>query len=263
VTSDTVNSQYYTEAGERQFATVRERLIARRRELGMSMSVLARTIGVSPSMISQIERGQSLPSVETLFALAVALGATVDTFFADAERPATVDTFVGDRESAAPHTEEHSAVAPARDQQLPAPSQTDPVRENRYLVRRAERAAIDIHGGVRWERLTPDALPDVEFLELIYAPGAQSNEHLYRHPGFEMVVVLEGRFEIHVGFERYELGPGDSMAFASSLPHRYVNPLSETSRAVTTILRDPAVEREDHSTLADGSVPTGSDVSPV
>ena len=71
----------YTELAEQQFATVRERLIERRRELGMTMSALARQIGVSPSMISQIERGQSLPSVETLFALAAALGLTVDTFF--------------------------------------------------------------------------------------------------------------------------------------------------------------------------------------
>jgi quercetin dioxygenase-like cupin family protein len=53
-----------------------------------------------------------------------------------------------------------------------------------------------------------------------------------------MVIVLEGRFDVYVGFEHYELGPGDSIAFASSLPHRYVNPTESVSRAVTTILRD-------------------------
>jgi transcriptional regulator with XRE-family HTH domain/quercetin dioxygenase-like cupin family protein len=201
----------------------------------MSMSELARTIGVSPSMISQIERGQSLPSVETLFALATALGATVDTFFSSADGDvagsaplATVSRAGDDNLRQVPA----SPLAGNDDSAGPAP--------HRYVVRRDQRAAIDIQGGVRWERLTPFAMEEVEFLELIYEPGAQSNEHLYRHPGFEMVVVLEGRFEIHIGFETYTLDRGDGIAFASSLPHRYVNPLSQISRAITTILRDPA-----------------------
>jgi len=91
---------------------------------------------------------------------------------------------------------------------------------------------------VTWERLTPRSLEDVEFLELNYAPHAESDDQLYRHPGIEMVLVLEGRFEIHVGFEPYLLEEGDSILFPSSLPHRYVNPTDETARAVTVILRD-------------------------
>ena len=212
----------YAEQAEQQFATVRERLSERRRSLGMSMSELARQIGVSPSMISQIERGNSLPSVETLFALAAALGATVDTFFSTRDGAA----------AARPEPAESSRATGAVSRTL------EPVREHRYLVRRPDRASINVQGGVRWERLTPQALDGVEFLELIYEPRAESNPNLYRHPGFEMVVVLEGRFDIYVGFERYELGPGDSIAFASSLPHRYVNAADSVSRAVTTILRD-------------------------
>jgi transcriptional regulator with XRE-family HTH domain len=244
VTLEPKTSLSYTEAGEQQFATVRERLSERRRELGMSMSELARTIGVSPSMISQIERGQSLPSVETLFALAAALGATVDTFFSA---------------GAAPEPAPLADAAAVTD--LGAGSRVGvgtPTAGHRYFVRRPERATIDVHGGVRWERLTPQSLEDVEFLELIYQPGAQSNEHLYRHPGFEMVVVLEGRFEIYVGFERYELEVGDSMAFPSSLPHRYVNPTGAISRAVTTILRDampPAEQRESDDPAPNDGLP--------
>lgn len=219
-------SRAYAEAAERQFASVREQLVERRQALGMSMSELARKIGVSPSMISQIERGQSLPSVETLFGLAAALGATIDTFLVAAP---------GDPNP--PDAPDEQFVArPAGAVEAAAAAETV---GHRYLVRRGERAAIDIQGGVRWERLTPYALQNVDFLELIYAPGGQSNEHLYRHPGFEMVLVLEGRFEIYVGFERYVLDPGDSVSFASSLPHRYVNPLARESRAVTTILHDP------------------------
>src|ERR1039457_6236424 len=42
---------------------------------------LAREVGVTPSLISQIERGQSRPSVSTLFAMAQALEVPVDAFF--------------------------------------------------------------------------------------------------------------------------------------------------------------------------------------
>ncbi len=195
--------------------TVRERLSERRRALGMSMSELARTIGVSPSLISQIERGQSLPSVETLFALSAALGATVDMFFSP-----------GGAEPSVPKSE---------------PPQ---VRCHRYLLHPSDRPSVEVHGGVRWERLTPQSLENVEFLELVYEPRAHSNENLYRHPGFEMVYVIEGRFDIYIGFDRYELGPGDSIAFASSLPHRYVNPTDRVSRAVATMLRDGVVGTE-------------------
>jgi transcriptional regulator with XRE-family HTH domain len=204
-----VGQPTYATLAEQQFLTVRGRLSERRRALGMSMSELARTIGVSPSLISQIERGQSLPSVETLFALSAALGATVDMFFSP------------------------GAVEPA------APKSEPPqVRCHRYVLRSSERPAVEVNGGVRWERLTPQSLDNVEFLELIYEPRAQSNENLYRHPGFEMAYVIEGRFDIYIGFDRHELGVGDSIAFASALPHRYVNPTDRVSRAVYTVLRD-------------------------
>jgi transcriptional regulator with XRE-family HTH domain len=189
-----------------------ERLAEHRTRRGVKVSALARQIGVSPSLISQIERGQSRPSVSTLFALAEALEVPVDAFFRNGEAaPSSAQRALETREG---------------------------VRGDRYAVRHHERARIDIEGGVHWERLTPAPLDDVEFMELIYEPGAESNAALYRHPGFEMVLVLSGRLQIFVGFESYELGPGDSMAFPSTLPHRYVNPGEETAHAVTTILRD-------------------------
>jgi transcriptional regulator with XRE-family HTH domain len=193
------------------------RLAAHRAERGIKVSALARQIGVSPSLISQIERGQSRPSVSTLFALAEALSVPVDAFFRD-----------GDRSQAAPEPQRLSVVGEA-----PSPD-----REQRYLVRRGHRSAIDIEGGVRWERLTPAPLDDLEFMELVYGPGAESHKALYRHPGMEMVLVLSGTLVIFLGFERYELEPGDSICFPSSTPHRYLNPTEETTRAVTVILPD-------------------------
>jgi transcriptional regulator with XRE-family HTH domain len=180
-------------------AAIGERLAAHRARRGVKVSALAREIGVSPSLISQIERGQSRPSVSTLFALAEALDVPVDAFFRNGE----------------------PAAAPG----------------DRYAVRRADRAVIDVEGGVRWERLTPTALDEVDFMELAYVPGAESGASLHTHPGFEMVLVLSGRLAIEVGFDRYELEPGDSIAFPSTLPHRYANPGEEDARAVTAVVK--------------------------
>lgn len=224
---------------ERQFEAIRHTLTERRRAIPMSMSELARKIGVSPSMISQIERGQTLPSVGTLFALAAALGVTVDAFLAEPGRRQPDGGEETEGQAAAGAVPGGSAEAAISDFGDPiAPTLGGPAREAMYLVRHDARASVPIRGGVTWERLTPRSLEDVEFLELNYAPHAESDEQLYRHPGVEMVLVLEGRFEIHVGFEPYVLEEGDSILFPSSLPHRYVNPTDETSRAVTVILRD-------------------------
>jgi transcriptional regulator with XRE-family HTH domain len=223
-------SDNFNAVAERQIEAIRHALTERRRQSSMSMSELGRKVGVSPSMISQIERGQTLPSVGTLFALAAALGVTVDAFLTQPEpKDEKVD---GSPVFAAPAAAAESAPAGVLD------ALTAPAREQMYVVRHDERASVPIRGGVTWERLTPRSLEDVEFLELDYAPYAESDDELYRHPGIEMVLVLEGRFEIHVGFETYPLEVGDSMLFPSSLPHRYVNPTGERSRAVTVILRD-------------------------
>ena len=181
------------------------RLAAHRARRGLRVAELARQVGVTPSLISQIERGQSRPSVSTLFALAQALDVPVDAFFRESPR------------QPAPATER---------------------AEGRYLVRKESRAAIDIEGGVRWERLTRSTRDHLDFFELIYQPGAESHPRQYTHPGTELVLVTWGTLEITVGFERYLLEAGDSIDFPSTMPHRYVNPGEQTARAVTVIFYD-------------------------
>jgi mannose-6-phosphate isomerase-like protein (cupin superfamily) len=44
-----------------------------------------------------------------------------------------------------------------------------------------------------------------------------------RHNGREYGVVLEGELKVTVGFESHTLGPGDSIAFDSAIPHRLEN----------------------------------------
>src|SRR5690348_9682424 len=199
------------------------RLAAHRAQRGMRVAELAREVGVTPSLISQIERGMSRPSVSTLFAIAQALDVPVDAFFREPAGPpgpggADGPVGAGDGPPAGP-----GQVAAA---------------DVRYVVRRGGRAVIDIEGGVRWERLTRSTLDHLDFFELVYEPGAESHPRQYTHPGTEMVLVMSGCLEITIGFERYLLEPGDSIDFPSSMPHRYVNPSAQTARAVTVILYD-------------------------
>jgi uncharacterized cupin superfamily protein/DNA-binding XRE family transcriptional regulator len=202
----------------------------------MRVSELARQTGVSSSMISQIERGHSRPSVGTLFAMARVLGVPVDTFFAEpGQEPAPV------AENGAPPAngdDDAGSVPAAHVAVMSGQAAWQGLQETRDVVRRARRASLDIRGGVRWERLTATALDGVEFLELVYSPGAESDQQSYRHPGVELVLVTHGVMTIFLGFEQHDLEPGDSIAFASSTPHRYVNRTAAETRAITVILRD-------------------------
>ena len=218
------------QAGGDLAGDIGRRLAAHRGQRGMRVAELAREVGVTPSLISQIERGMSRPSVSTLFAIAQALDVPVDAFFREPQPPTAAARQGGPPVAGAPGAPATPGAGPAG----PGPVPPD----GRYVVRRGGRAVIDIEGGVRWERLTRSTLDHLDFFELVYEPGAESHPRQFTHPGTEMVLVMSGCLEITIGFERYLLEPGDSIDFPSSMPHRYVNPSRQTARAVTVILYD-------------------------
>ena len=65
---------------------VGSRLRAERERLGISLRELARRVGVSPSLVSQIELDRVNPSVSTLYALVTELGMTMSDVFVDSRR---------------------------------------------------------------------------------------------------------------------------------------------------------------------------------
>ncbi len=151
-------------------------------------------------MISQIESGQSKPSVSTLYAIVTELGVSVDEIFS--RRNGEVDEPKGDSD--------------------PLPYET---AHQGPLVRRGDRPAIELDSRVRWERLTSHPHEDVDFLYVTYDVGGSSASDgmMIRHPGREFGVVLEGQLGILLGFDEYALEPGDSIAFDSTQPHRLWN----------------------------------------
>ena len=62
---------------------VGSRLRTERESLGISLRELARRVGVSPSLVSQIELDRVNPSVSTLYALVTELGLTMSDVFGD------------------------------------------------------------------------------------------------------------------------------------------------------------------------------------
>jgi mannose-6-phosphate isomerase-like protein (cupin superfamily) len=107
------------------------------------------------------------------------------------------------------------------------------------IVQRAgDRRIIDLASGVRWERLTPGADATTDFLEVIYAPGGHSTDERrpLRHDGREYGLIISGTLQANVGFESYELGPGDSIAFDSSTPHEYLNKTGDYVHAISVVV---------------------------
>jgi transcriptional regulator with XRE-family HTH domain/mannose-6-phosphate isomerase-like protein (cupin superfamily) len=260
--------------------TLGPRLRARRIEQGVGLRELARRLQVSASLISQIETGKLTPSVSTLFAIVNELDVSLDQLFSSgdgvqgvrsdpgsgrsrdaagssgradgAESLAEVAGAGGARAMDVASAAERRAGRASSRIRLAAPATKGPVQ------RAGDRRAITMATGVRWDRLTPASEPGLDFLELTYEVGASSSEDeiLMRHPGREYGVVLEGVLGITIAFDDYELGPGDSISFDSTIPHRFWNAGDEVVRAIWFVVgrQEPA-----GSAAEDAGVHTGSD----
>jgi mannose-6-phosphate isomerase-like protein (cupin superfamily) len=101
-----------------------------------------------------------------------------------------------------------------------------------------DRLSIQLESGVSWDRLTAQPDHDVDFLYLRYPPGSESTapDSLMRHNGREYGYVLSGRFTVTIGFDEYELGPGHSIAFDCTQPHRLSNRGAEAVEAVWMVI---------------------------
>lgn len=204
---------------EPEYATMGDRLRQARTARGLSLRRLAQVLGVSPSLISQVETGRAKPSVNTLYALATELGISLDTLlFMDTEL---------DTEPPAPEVEADPATEP-----FEAVLPHDPVQ------RAASRPTIRLGSGVVWERLTSESIRNVDFLHVTYEVGGASSppEAFQRHSGQEWGYVLSGTLTVRIGFDEFVLEPGDAISFDSGTPHRLFNAGDVPARAVWFVL---------------------------
>ena len=184
-------------------ATLGHKLRRSRTAAGVGLRELARRVGLSASLVSQIENDKVQPSVSTLYAIVTELGISLDHLFG-------VGSPTG------------LAAQPAVDVRRPV------------VTRASDRQRIDLGSGVHWERLTGVSLPPVDFLLVHYEPGAESSPEgsFQRHSGREWGYLISGELHVAIGFDEHVLRPGDAVTYSSMTPHRLHNPGTETAQAL-------------------------------
>ena len=181
------------------------RIRHQRQAAGLTVRGMAASIGVSPSRLAGRTRsGDAL--VATLWSIATELGLPVADLFSDS------DVEIGR-----------------------APSGSDgscPVQPHET------RKAITLAGGVRWERLTATPESELDFIYVVYPPGAAScaENALTRHGGREFGYVIGGTLAVEMGFEEYILRANDSISFDSATPHRLRAVGDEAAVAVWAVI---------------------------
>jgi len=189
-------------------ADLNGRIAERVRELratrGLSLDALATRSGVSRSMISLVERGESSPTAVVLEKLATGLGVTMAAMF---DAPITASAPGG-------------PIARRADQ----PLWRDPA--SGYLRRNVS---------------PPGAPQPMQIVEVEFPPRARvAFETGARDVRIQQQVwVLEGTIDVTVGAERHRLRDGDCLAMQLDRPTMFHNPTRKPARYAVVIASDP------------------------
>ncbi len=190
-----------------------QRIAERVRELratrGLSLDALASKSGVSRSMISLIERGESSPTAVVLEKLATGLGVMLASLF---DAPAAAAQGSG------------SPVARRGDQ----PQWQDPA------------------SGYRRRNVSPPHVPQpMQIVEVHFPPGGRvafetGVRDMHVH---QQVWVLEGAIDITLGVERHRLREGDCLAMQLDRPTMFHNPTRKPAHYAVVIASEPHSRR--------------------
>jgi transcriptional regulator with XRE-family HTH domain len=155
-----------------------------REEQGTTLREMAKDVGVSPSFLSQVEKGKASPSLTTLKSMADALQTTIGNLVGeDVNQKDKIVT----REN-----ERRSLKQVSQGIQMYLLSETNPYKQ-------------------------------MEPLLFKLSSNASSGESTYSHYGQEFVLILKGALEMMLGDKSYLLKKGDSIYFNSSTPHSFKN----------------------------------------
>ncbi len=163
----------------------------------MTIQILADRSQVSSNMISRIERGLTIPSVEILMRLATVFDKSINYFVED--------------------------VASSHEVVYTRPGQRD-------------MTVYDDENNLHTESFT-SGLRDPQFMSFygtIEKGGVSGDKNMY-HPGDELIYVLEGRIRMVIVDEEFVLEGGDSLCFKSHLPHRWENIGDKDARVIWTL----------------------------
>lgn len=188
---------------------IHQRIAERLRDLrvgrALSLEALAARSGVSRSMISLIERGESSPTAVVLDKLAVALEVTLATLFDS-----------NDSGDAAPTPREPVA---RRDEQ---PEWQDP--DSGYRRRNVSPAWV----------AQPMRIVEVQFPARARVAFESSDPRTC-----QQIWLLEGSLDVSQGSERHRLREGDCLAMQLDRPAIFYNPSAKAARYAVVIATHP------------------------
>lgn len=178
----------------------------------LSLRSVASAVGVSASLLSQVETGKTQPSVSTLYSIVTHLGLSLDALMGHEPVISPATTVMAEE-----GTREGS---------------------DQVVQRHADNPTIDMENGVTWERL---AVGNTEFaapIMVTYAPGGSSSVEgqPMKHEAIEYGVLIEGELTLLLEGTRYQLHPGDSFCFDAEREHLYINSTANPARGVWFVL---------------------------
>ena len=162
-----------------------KRIKKQRESLGFQMNELSTKIGVTPSLISQIESGKAYPSIVTLKKVAEALHTTVGEL-------------IGENED----LDHNPLLKPG---------------ERRFVKKNNNGASLHMLSYHDPSKQIEPYL--IQFNKNSNSEGIMTSNF----PGQEFCYVLKGSFEAVVNKEQYNLNDGDGFYFNSNQPHQFKN----------------------------------------
>jgi XRE family transcriptional regulator, regulator of sulfur utilization len=184
-------------AGDPATAAVGVRVRALREAMDLSLRDLAERCGVSAPMLSQVERGETSPTLSVATKIASGLDLTLSQLLRLDESQHLVLSRAGKRRRYSHGGHQFEELTP------PLPGQ---------------RADVSLHS------LKPGAMTGAKGDPPMHEPGSR-----------ETAVVLEGDLTLVVEGAAHELGAGDSVTFDADLPHHFENQGDEATRFVAVI----------------------------
>jgi transcriptional regulator with XRE-family HTH domain len=173
-----------------------QRIKKRRLELDLSARELARRADLSASFISQLERGKSKVSLDSLRLIAEQLDVSILTFLS--EEPSSPPSTVSSTPSIDPSVSKLNSK----------PQGYDPV------VRVDKRPQLTFpDSGISYELLTRDLSRSMEAMVGRLAPGAGNIARPLRMPTEEFMLIISGALKVGLKSGEYTLYAGDSIYF--------------------------------------------------
>jgi transcriptional regulator with XRE-family HTH domain len=152
----------------------------------MGLVELGKHTGISPAMLSKIERGQLFPTLPTLLRIAMVFSVGLDYFIAaDRDKP---------------------VLGISRHQERMRFPEKAGGRDQAYEFESLDFPAVQ-------------RLLNSYFAEFFAVAPEKLRRH--QHPGAEFIYVLSGTLDLHIGDEQHTLETRDSIYFDSTVPHVY------------------------------------------